>query len=194
MKEVFITIYNAIINLVYSLGILGAFLGSLLIISESILPFLPLFVFITINFQVFGFAIGFFLSWICTILGCLLSYYLVKHFLRSYVIRKIKNGNLLNKCLAYIENLSMVKITIILAIPFTPAFMMNIAAGIANLPLKKFLPSLIISKIFIVYFWGFVGTSFIESFKNPRSLIIVAIMLLLAYLLSLLVKKIFKID
>lgn len=194
MKEVFISIYNFIINLIYSLGILGAFLGSLLIVMESILPFLPLFVFITINFQFFGFLSGFLISWLCTVLGCLLAYTLVKRFFKDKALKKIRNVKLLKKCLNYVQNLNLMQITVILAIPFTPAFMMNIAAGIAEIPLKKFLPALIISKMFIVYFWGFVGTSFIESFKNPRSLITIFIMLLGAYLLSLLAKKIFKID
>ena len=194
MKEVFLNWYNYVINFINSLGMLGAFLGSLLIISESILPFLPLFVFITINFEAFGFIIGFLISWICTILGCLLSYYLVNKYFRNIVIKKIKNINLLNKCLKYVKNLSLGKITIILSIPFTPAFMMNIAAGIANIPLKRYFPALLISKIFLVYFWGLIGTSLIESFRHPKNLIIVALMLLIAYILSLIVKKVFKID
>ena len=152
MKEVLSNIYNFMIHFIYSLGFLGAFLGSILIICESILPFLPLFVFITLNFQVFGSFLGFIISWICTILGCLLSYYLIKKYFRHKVINKIRNVDLLNKCLHYMENLSLGQITVILAIPFTPAFMMNIAAALANIPLKKFLISLIISKMFLVYF------------------------------------------
>ena len=48
--------------------------------------------------------------------------------------------------------------------------------------------------MFLVYFWGIIGTSLMESIRHPKSLIIVAIMLILAYLLSMLVKKLFKID
>ena len=59
---------------------------------------------------------------------------------------------------------------------------------------KKFFISLLISKIFLVYFWGEVGTGLIESFKNPSSLITVGIMIIVAYLLSIIVKKVFKID
>ena len=92
------------------------------------------------------------------------------------------------------ENLSLCGITMILAVPFTPAFMVNIAAGISNMDIKKFLPAIVISKIFLVYFWGFVGTSLVESFKHPQNLLIVVIMLILAYLISLIVKNIFKID
>ena len=59
---------------------------------------------------------------------------------------------------------------------------------------KKFLISILISKIFLVYFWGVVGTGILESFHNPRSMITVVIMIICAYILSLIMKKVFKID
>lgn len=181
-------------NAIDNLGVYGPLLGCLFIVLESIIPPLPLFVFITINFVAFGKIGGFIISWVCTVLGCLLSYYLVKKFLRNWVIKKIKNINSLTKCMNYIENLSLTKITIILSFPFTPAFMMNIAAGLVNMDFKKFLISILISKIFLVYFWGVVGTGILESFHNPRSMITVVIMIICAYILSLIMKKVFKID
>ena len=194
MGEVFSNFYNLIMDTIDSMGVYGPILGSLFIVLESIIPPLPLFVFITINFIAFGNVIGFIISWICTIIGCLISYFLVKKFLRNFVVKKIKNIDLLTKCMNYIENLSLTKITVILSIPFTPAFMMNIAAGLVNMNFKKFFIAILISKIFLVYFWGFVGTSLVESFQNPTSLITVVVMMVIAYVMSLVIKKVFKID
>lgn len=194
MKEVFSNFYDLIMNTIATLGVYGPLLGSFLIILESILPPLPLFVFITINFIAFGHIIGFIISWACTVLGCMISFWLVKRYLGNWIRKKIKNIDLLNKCLHYIENLSLTKVTVFLSIPFTPAFMMNIAAGIANMDTKKYLISILISKIFLVYFWGVVGTGLVESFKNPTSLITVVIMILIAYVLSFIIKKVFKLD
>ena len=194
MGEVFKDFYNFIMDTIDSLGFYGPFLGCLLIILESIIPALPLFVFITINFIAFGHILGFIISWICTIIGCLISYFVVKKFLRNWVVKKIKNIELLNKCMNYIENLSLTKIAVILSIPFTPAFMMNIAAGLVNMNLKKFFIAILISKIFLVYFWGEVGTCIVESFQNPSSIITVILMVIIAYILSLIIKKIFKIN
>ena len=194
MGEVFSNFYNLIMDTIDSMGVYGPILGSLFIVLESIIPPLPLFVFITINFIAFGNVIGFIISWICTIIGCLISYFLVKKFLRNFVVKKIKNIDLLTKCMNYIENLSLTKITVILSIPFTPAFMMNIAAGLVNMNFKKFFIAILISKIFLVYFWGFVGTSLVESFQNPTSLITVVVMVIIAYLMSFVIKKVFKIN
>lgn len=194
MGNLFNNFYDIIMNTIDTLGVYGPALGCLFIVLESILPPLPLFVFITINFIAFGKLLGFIISWFFTCLGCILSYFLVKKFLSKWVVKKISNVNLLNKCLNYIKNLTLTQITVILAIPFTPAFMMNIASGLADMNFKKFLTSILISKLFLVYFWGTVGTGLLESFKNPSSLVIVLIMVVLAYLLSIIIKKVFKIN
>ena len=194
MSELFNSFYIFIMNAIDALGVYGPLLGSLFIILESIIPPLPLFVFITINFVAFGKVLGFIISWICTCIGCILSYYLVKKLFRNWVVNKIKDVNLLTKCMNYVENLSLTQVTMILSIPFTPAFMVNIAAGLCNMNFKKFLTAILISKIFLVYFWGIVGTGLLESFHNPTSLITVVVMIVSAYILSIVIKKVFKID
>lgn len=194
MSELFNSFYIFVMNTIDMLGVYGPLLGCVFIILESIIPPLPLFVFITLNFVAYGKLVGFIISWICTCIGCLLSYFLVKKFLRNWVLKKIKNVDLLTKWMSYIENLSLSKVTVILAIPFTPAFMVNIAAGICNMDFKKFSVAILISKIFLVYFWGVVGTGLLESLHNPRSIIIVIVMMVVAYLVSLIIKKVFKID
>lgn len=194
MSELFNSFYIFVMNTIDALGVYGPLLGCVFIILESIIPPLPLFVFITLNFVAYGKLVGFIISWICTCIGCLLSYFLVKKFLRNWVLKKIKNVDLLTKWMSYIENLSLSKVTVILAIPFTPAFMVNIAAGICNMDFKKFSVAILISKIFLVYFWGVVGTGLLESLHNPKSIITVIVMMVVAYLVSLIIKKVFKID
>jgi VIT1/CCC1 family predicted Fe2+/Mn2+ transporter len=59
---------------------------------------------------------------------------------------------------------------------------------------KKFFIAILISKIFLVYFWGFVGTGLVESFNNPTSMINVILMIIIACIVSYIIKKIFKIN
>ena len=194
MGELFNDFYEFIMSTIDALGVYGPLLGCIFIILESIIPPLPLFVFITINFVAFGKILGFIISWVCTCIGCMLSYYLVKRFLRNWIVDKIKNINLLTKCMNYIENLSLSKVTVILSIPFTPAFMINVAAGLCNMDFKKYMTAILISKIFLVYFWGVVGTGLLESLHNPTSIITVIVMMGVAYIFSVIIKKMFKID
>ena len=194
MNELFNSFYIFIMGAIDSLGVYGPLLGCLFIVLESIIPPLPLFVFITINFVAFGSVIGFIISWICTCIGCILSYWLVKKIFGNWVVNKVKDVELLSKCMNYVENLSLTQVIVILSIPFTPAFMVNIAAGLCNMNFKKFLISILVGKIFLVYFWGVVGTGLLESLHNPSSIITVIVMVVIAYLVSIIIKKVFKID
>ena len=46
----------------------------------------------------------------------------------------------------------------------------------------------------LVYFWGFIGTGLLESMKNPYTIIRVVIMLIIAFVLSKVIEKAFKIE
>ena len=85
-------------------------------------------------------------------------------------------------------------LVLLIAIPFTPAFAINIVAGISEMSIKKFLPAIVLGKTFMVFFWGYIGTSLLESIKNPLILIKVLAMLLTAYIVSKIVNKKFKLD
>ena len=99
--EIFLT------NFILSIGPLGYILSCLLIILESILPILPLSLFSTILIYKFGYIIGFILSYICTIIGCIISYKIFNGKLsvkfKDYVNKK--NKNKLNKVVEKISNI-----------------------------------------------------------------------------------------
>lgn len=178
-------------NFLLSIGLWGYILSCVLIILESILPILPLCVFITLLFYKLGVVVGFIISYICTIIGCIISYKIFNSSLRiklENLVRKKKSDNL-NKVITSIRNVSFVKLCLIIALPFTPAFLVNIAAGLTNINRKKYIISLLIGKTFLIIFWGFIGTSLINSFKNPINLLYIALLLGICFIVSKLVSK-----
>ena len=187
-------INNVIINVVEALGVYGPILACLLILIESILPFLPLFVFITLNFLAFGNILGWLISWIFTVLGCMLSFMLFRTKVRNIFDRKLRAKDEVNKLMKKIDKMRYKYLVLLMAIPFTPAFLINIAGGLSKISKRKYFLALVVGKIFLVYFWGFIGTSLVQSFKNPIILIRIGVMLLVAYLVSMLVNKRLKID
>jgi len=82
----------------------------------------------------------------------------------------------------------------LIALPFTPAFLINIVCGLSKMEPKKFLLSILIGKISIVYFWGYVGTGLIESLQNPKIFLEIIIILLVAYAFSRVIQKILKVN
>ena len=86
------------------------------------------------------------------------------------------------------------KLVLIVALPFTPAFLVNIACGITKVKYKKFLAAILIGKLSIVYFWGFVGKSLLQSITDIDTIILVIVLLLVSYILSKIVNKRFGIE
>lgn len=186
---------NIINNIVsYSTEIIshgGFIFGMLIIIIESFIPALPLCVFIALNINAFGMLLGTIISWLSTCIGCYLSYlifyYLSNNFIYKHLSKRIKNK--IDKSIITFRNISLPNLVIIMTLPFTPAFLINILAGITSMTKKKFIVALLIGKIFMVIFWGYVGKSIIESMTDLKTIIIILIMVLLAYIISKIVSK-----
>lgn len=189
MEEIIKSVVNAVeVFVLNSNFFISLLIGCSIIILESIIPMLPLSVFIAINTIAFGNFLGFIISLISTIIGCSLSYFISK-MIRKKIYLRIKK---IDKYLAFIENIDRIsfsKLVLILAMPFTPAFSINIAAGLADMEYKKYLLALIISKIFIVYFWGFIATTFLESITDIGVIIKIIVIILIAFILSKIVMK-----
>ncbi len=177
------------------MGIWGPIIGCFFIMIESMVPVLPLFVFITLNFLAFGNVVGFIISWIFTCIGCFISFLLFRCKVQTWWYKRLKKKGLISeKTMDKITHFKFEELATIIAIPFTPAFLVNIAAGLSKMSYKKFLAALLIGKVFLVYFWGFVGVSLLESIKHPIYLIRVVGLLLIAYLISKVVNKKFNIE
>lgn len=172
----------------------GFFFGILLILLESIIPALPLAFFITLNINAFGLVIGILISWLSTCLGCYLSYLLFRFLSNKFIEKYLQRKKKIKKLIKRMKKIEFSNLVIILALPFTPAFAINIAAGIVGVSKKKYLISLLIGKLFMVIFWGCVGKSLIESVTDISTLMIIAIFILLAFFISKLVSKKINIE
>lgn len=181
-------------DILLQIGLWGPVIACLFIVVESIIPILPLSVFITVNFIVFGSFIGFIISWIFTIIGCIISFMIFKHRYKEKFEKKIRNKKYVEKLIVWLETAKFQHLVVLVAIPFTPAFLFNIAAGLSKMTFRKFFFVILIGKIFLIYFWGFVGTALLESLTNPVAMVRVIVLTLIAYLLSSFVNKKFGLD
>ncbi len=174
----------------------GPIAGVVLIILESILPMLPLSVFITLNMVSFGSFFGFIISWLSTIIGCMLSFILFRHLFQKKLERfiKKKDQQKLSNIMKIISHISFSNLVILIAIPFSPAFFINIAAGLSKIKTEKFFMAVIIGKIVMVYFWGYIGTTLLESLTDITILFKIAGLLALAFFISKFVENKLKVK
>ena len=194
MEELLSEIYNFLMNILTNGAFYGPLLACFLIFIESIIPALPLFVFITILFISYGYFWGFLLSYILTCLGCIFSFLLCRKFFSNSIDILCKKHKNLEYITKRIENINLKHLVILVAMPFTPAFLINLAGGLSKMNFKKYLVSILIGKISLVTFWGFIGTSLVESLKNPRIMLVIILMLLISYIISKLVANIIKFE
>jgi len=177
--EVFINTHSIILSIL---------VGMFIVFLESIIPVLPLSVFIAINVIAFGPITGFIISWIGTMIGCIVSYFIFNRIsLFSY--RLLDNKKNIINFIKKIDKIKFTNLVLIMAMPFTPAFTINIVAGLSEMKFRKYFFALLCSKIFIVYFWAFISTTFLESITDIKVIIEILILILGAFILSKIVNK-----
>lgn len=170
------------------IGQFGYFSGFLLVFLESIIPVLPLSAFVAVNIFTYGNIAGFIVSYLGTVVGCVTAYYLCRKF-NDFFEKKYKGNEKVKEVKKKLKNINVPTLAVILAIPFTPAFAINIAAGLTNYDFKKFLIAIIIGKLPMIYFWSFIGASLKESLTDWTILIKIVAMLIISYLVSKVVNK-----
>ena len=175
-------------------GTVGVIFACVLMSIESIIPMLPLGVFITINMLVMGKFWGFVVSWFFTCIGCIMSYFIFKKGFGNKFDNLTENKELIKKYKKMFKNISTGKLLLIIAMPFTPAFVVNIVAGLTKMDFKKYLVAMLIGKLSMVFFWGYVGTSLVESLKDPLILIKIVVIMGVTYLIYYVLNKILKLD
>lgn len=193
MREIIDTFVNNSTEILVGLGPIA---GVITIILESMIPVLPLSVFITLNMVSFGPIFGFLISWFSTIIGCMLSFYLFRHFFSDKLYRfiKKKEQDKFASIMKAISNISFSNLVILIAIPFSPAFLINITAGLSKIKVEKYFLSIMIGKLVMVYFWGYIGTTLLESLTDITVLFKIAGLLVGAFIISKLVEKKLKVS
>lgn len=174
----------------------GVLLGMLLIVIESFIPVLPLSVFVALNTHTFGLLPGILMSWISTCIGCFISYSIFYYVSNNVIYKHLSKKTMkkVDKAIDKFKNISLSNLTVIITLPFTPAFLINILSGVSGMSRKKFLAAILIGKIFMISFWGYIGKSLVESMTDITTIIIMSIMIIIAYILSKVIGKKANID
>ena len=186
---------NEAINIfLQNAGLAAPFLSCLLIMLEGTFAFLPLFIFVTVNMLTMGNILGILVSFCCTIIGNFLAFFLCRIGLNPLFQKFIKDKSKINKFMDLIDNISFSKLILIISIPLTPSFLVNLSAGLSKIPKKKYLYALLLGKPCVLLFWGFIGTSLIECLTNPVMFIKVVLMIIICNLIGNFVNKKFNLD
>ena len=182
-----------VVSLFEQIGPMGGFI---LVMLESILPPLPLGVIVGFNMISFGKLFGFIMSYIATILGCVLSFVLFRYLFKGKFTKHFskKNQDSINKWKNKLTNIKLPTLAILVALPVTPSFAVNIAAGLSDMSLRKFIVAICVGKPAMLFFYGYIAVSVMESLKDPMNLVKVLALMIGVYVISKIVEKVVKVE
>lgn len=188
MAEIITSIVEFVSSIIADLG---PFFGFFIIYLESIIPVLPLSVFVALNVITFGSIVAFIISSLGTIFGCITSFYFSRKF-SHYINKKFKKNEKVKQFKKFINKISFSDLVILFAIPFTPAFPVNIAAGLSDIDKKKYITAVVIGKIPMIYFWVFIGKNLKDCLTDISVLAKMIFMVVAAYLVGKVANKFIK--
>lgn len=169
----------------------GLFAGFFIVFLECFIPALPLSVFVALNVNAFGFVVGVLLSWSATCLGGFLCYTLF-YQLEDKLLERIFHKERAVKLRSKVEKFQKIPFSffvVLITLPFTPSSLINILSGLSKMPRNKYIVSILIGKLFMILFWGYVGLKVLGDITDIKSLIFIGIGLVLSYVISRIVNK-----
>ncbi len=170
---------NVVINYVQSFGIMAPLAAFLLFALQAALPVFPYVVLASACGMLFGFKLGFLLSWSGALLGACVAYTLSRLAGGNWVCQKIQSRwgydvQHFNREAAF-WGILLARI-----IPVIPTPLINIAAGIGKVPFWHFFFSSALGKIPTALLYTGLGISLLRNRDVKSTLLILGIILVLA--------------
>lgn len=129
-----------------SMGWMGYIVGALLVLLQTLFPFVP-FIFVAgVNVLLFGFWIGYIVNYSFACIGAISAYYLARNVGRTWVQNKLKKYSYIEKFNEKLERHGLLYISLSRIIPVLPSFLINLGAAVMKVRPKDFILGTIIGK------------------------------------------------
>ncbi|EMA6344454.1 TVP38/TMEM64 family protein [Bacillus cytotoxicus] len=169
-------------QLVESYRAFGPLLGIGLPMAEALIPVLPLIVFVMANAVAFGLWLGFFYSWLGSVLGAFLVFLVIRKFGRSRFFSYINKHPKVRSAMGWIERKGFAPIFVLYCFPFTPSALINVVAGLSRISVRQFGLALILGKLVMIFMLSYIGHDLTSFIHNPiKTIIVIGVIFILWY-------------
>ncbi|WLD94825.1 TVP38/TMEM64 family protein [Alkalihalobacillus sp. AL-G] len=168
---------------------LGPLPGILLPMLESILPILPLFLFVAGNAAAYGFFWGVLFSWIGTALGSIIVFHIVRKFGQQRFIRFIAKHHKTQSLLTWVERKGFGFLFLLYCFPFTPSSLINVVSGLSKVSPFTFILAVSLGKLVMVFFISYIGHDFFSIIHEPVKMIIIGSVIVVLWLLGKILER-----
>jgi uncharacterized membrane protein YdjX (TVP38/TMEM64 family) len=166
-----------ILNLLEEYRSFGPVPGIFLPLLEAFLPFLPLFAIVFANASAFGLWFGFLYSWIGTVTGSLLVFFIFRNYGQKKLLKWMQKHKSIKKLMSWVERNGFGPLFLLLCFPFTPSALVNVVAGLSKVSPLQYTLALVGGKMVMIFIISFVGYDFLSLLHNPIRTIIVAVII-----------------
>ncbi|MBM7601663.1 putative membrane protein YdjX (TVP38/TMEM64 family) [Virgibacillus halotolerans] len=168
---------------------LGPLPGILLPLIESLLPFLPLVVFVFANAAAYGLFLGFLYSWIGASVGSILVFLIIRKLGDKRLFKAVRKNKQVKKVTAWLERHGFGPLFLLICFPFSPSAVINVVAGLSKVSTQQFILAVILGKSVMIFSIAYIGSSVFEFAKNPVKTIMVGVGIVLFWLTGKYVEK-----
>jgi uncharacterized membrane protein YdjX (TVP38/TMEM64 family) len=170
-----------IMSLIQEYRTFGPIPGILLIIIESFLPFLPLFVFVMANASAFGLWLGFLYSWLGACIGALLVFLLIRRYGQKRLLAFLPKHPKVRKLMDWVERHGFGPLFLLLCFPFTPSAVVNIVAGLSKISIYQYMLAVCIGKMVMIFTISFIGYDLHSLITEPLRTVMVLIVIFILW-------------
>ncbi|MDT3960287.1 TVP38/TMEM64 family protein [Staphylococcus kloosii] len=165
-------------------GSMGYLVGFLLPFIEAFIPILPLIVFVIVNVNAYGFAIGMILAWLGTVLGSFIMFLIFRRLSNSKYMKRLKQRKSAERLIKYIDEHGVIPIFILFCFPFTPSALVNLIASVTNIKSVHYFWVLALSKLVMISLVGWLGKDIATLFTNPIRITLVVIVVIIVWFIG----------
>lgn len=146
---------------------LGPLPGILLTFMKSFVPPLPTLLIVGVNGAVYGLWAGFIYSWIGMVLGCTVTFLIVREIGKSAFVERWANKPRVQRSMVWIRRNAFSYVFLLSIFPVGPFVIINVAAGIARMRFLSFLLAVGCGKAIMIFCVTYIGSNVEQFLEHP---------------------------
>lgn len=146
---------------------LGPLPGILLTFMKSFVPPLPTLLIVGVNGAVYGLWAGFLYSWIGMVLGCTVTFLIVREIGKSAFVERWASKPRVQRSMVWIRRNAFSYVFLLSIFPVGPFVIINVAAGIARMRFMSFLLAVSCGKAIMIFCVTYIGSNVAQFMEHP---------------------------
>ncbi|CAG7604283.1 TVP38/TMEM64 family inner membrane protein YdjZ [Paenibacillus solanacearum] len=171
-----------------SFGWYGHMAGALLVMLQTIFPFVPFFVVAGVNVLLFGFWGGFAVNYICSCLGAAIVFFAARNFGRPWVQARLAKYSYIERFNEKLERHGLLYMILLRLLPVLPSSVINLSAAVMKVRPLHFVAGTLIGKAPVILLESMIGHDLLHFQHYKGRLMILAAIFIVLLLVSHFVK------